>query len=118
MTVKIGQHLFVFAGNPAGTRRTRAFENRIHPVFIHQTAGNDFELQHTDGSQNQVAAHNRFENLNGTFFTQLLQALVQLLDLQWVANPDTAEISGAKKGMPVNCRTSPSEKLSPICILP
>jgi hypothetical protein len=53
----------------------------------------------------------RLEQLRRTFLGQLLQALLQLLHLQRVADLGASgTCSGAKQGMPVNLRSSPSVK--------
>jgi len=64
-----------------------------------------FKLQLAHRAQQHVAAHLGLEHLDRTFFAQLGQALLQLLGAQaGLSSTTVMNISGAKKGRPVNCR--------------
>src|SRR5450830_1026829 len=83
---EIGHHLLILASHPARATDAGAFKHCIDTVFVEQTAGHHFKLQHANRAQDQVAIIGRLEDLYRTLFTQLLQTLVQLLDLQRITD--------------------------------
>ncbi len=81
----------IVAINPArginGDRLIRALDL----VFLFQTAGDHIELQHTDGTKDDVVTALGEEHLGGAFFSQLLQALTQLLGFQRITQTHATE---------------------------
>ena len=65
---------------PTGRGHIGRLINCVDLVFGRETLRHDFKLQLTHGAQHQVAEF-AFKDLNGTFFTEFLQPLVQLLPL-------------------------------------
>jgi hypothetical protein len=51
-------------------------------VLGREALGDDLELQHADGAEQQVVVDDGLEHLDGAFLAQLLQALLQLLGLE------------------------------------
>jgi hypothetical protein len=66
-------------------------EAGVHAVFVLQPVRDHVELQHADRAQDQVVAHQRAEELGRAFLAQLRQALLQLLELERVAQARAAE---------------------------
>ena len=83
--------LRVVAADPARGGHADRLEDRVDAVFVLQPIGDHVELQHADRAQDQVVAHQRAEELGGAFLGQLRQALLQLLELERVAQARAAE---------------------------
>src|SRR5471032_3084157 len=89
--LEVRQRLLVVARYPARAADAGSFEDGIDAVFVHQAAGDHLELQHPDRAQYQLAALHRLEDLHRALLAELLQAFVQLLYLQWIADAHRAE---------------------------
>ena len=63
-----------------------------------ETVCNDVELQHADGSQNDIIAGQRAEHLGCAFLAQLIQSLVKRFHTQRVAQHHAPEQLRCKVG--------------------
>src|SRR5690606_30332922 len=82
---------FVVAADPARGGDLYRLEHRLDPVFVLQPVRGHVELQRADRAQHQVVGHQRAEELGRAFLAELGQALVQLLELERVAQARAAE---------------------------
>jgi hypothetical protein len=69
----------------------------LHAVFVLEPVRHHFELQLADGAQQQHAAGDRAEHLDGALLAQLGQAGAQLLGAQRVGHFDAAEHLGREE---------------------
>ena len=95
---KLCQFFLVVARYPARRPDGCVVEHGFYAVFVGQPRGNNFKLQHADRAQNQIRAAHGFEDLYRTFFAELLQTFLQLLDFQRVFDADAAEQFGREEG--------------------
>ena len=70
--------------DPAGAGVLAAFHAHVAVVFAFEAVLHHLKLQLANGAQQHVAAHFGLEHLNGTFFSQLGQALLELFGAQRV----------------------------------
>jgi len=110
--------LLVAAFNPARRVDEDRLVGALDLAFLFQAAGDHIELQHADGAEDDVVDAYGEEHLGSAFFGQLLQALAQLLGFSGSRRRTRRNSSGAKCGMPVKPRLSPSLKVSPIWMVP
>jgi hypothetical protein len=89
---------FVGEGQPARSVDVGRLEDGIDLVLGLQALGDDLELQSADRAEQQRAAGEVFEDLDGAFFAEFLQAFLQLLALQRIAQAGDAEEFGREVG--------------------
>ena len=91
LTFEVLAREFVREGQPAGGVDVGRFEDRVDLVLGLQALGDDLELQRADRAEQQRAAGEVFEDLDGAFLAEFLQSFLQLLALQRVAQAGGAE---------------------------
>jgi hypothetical protein len=88
--------LLVGEGQPARRVDVGRLEDGIDLVFGLQALGDDLELQVADRAEQQRAAGEVFEDLDRALFAEFLQAFLQLLALQRIAQAGARKSSGEK----------------------
>jgi hypothetical protein len=91
LLAELFQLLLVAAVDPARGGHADRLEGGFHAVLVLQAVGGHVELQHADRAQDQVVAGQRAEELGRAFLGQLGQALLQLLELERIAQAGAAE---------------------------
>ena len=84
-------HLLILTVDPACGIDTDRLIDGIYLVFVLQPVSHYLELQHADGTDHNVVAAQGEKDLGRALFRQLLQPLLQLFRLEWIAQADTAE---------------------------
>jgi hypothetical protein len=93
---RIAARCVVGEGQPAGGVDVGRLEYGIDLVLGLQTLGDDLELQVADRAEQQRAAGEVLEDLDRSLFAELLQAFLQLLALQRIAQARARKSSGEK----------------------
>ena len=109
---------FIREGQPARGVDVGRFEDRVDLVLGLQALGDNLELQDADGAEQQVAGRQVFEDLDRAFFAEFLQALLQLLAFQRIAQAGDAEEFRREVGDALEESVSPSVSVSPMCSWP
>ena len=89
--------LVVAPDNPARRRALIGIEDRIDTVLVFQAMRDNVELQRADGAEDQVVGRDGSKHLGRAFLGQLVQALLQLLHPQRIAQPGTAKMFRRKR---------------------
>ena len=73
-------------------------EGGFHAVLVLEPLGDHVELQHADRAEDHVVVVDRAKHLGGAFLAKLIEALVQRLGLERVAQHDALEQLGREVG--------------------
>ena len=104
--------------DPARGGAIIALEDGVDAVLVLEPVRHHVELQDADRAQYRVVRAERAEQLRGTFLGELLQALLQLLDLERVVQARAAEEFRRERGDAGELQPSPSVKTSPRRMVP